>query len=205
MSYAVAELRNGMFHVKHEGLGPAQHDRLSVFESLLRERAVRLGMIAESDLPRLRERHIEDCLRAADLVEPGDSRACDLGSGAGLPGIVVGIAKPSLLVILAEGRRKRAAFLEFAIERLGLDNVRVHAGRVQELGDLVDLCFARAFGDARVAWRAAQPLLRPGGRLVYFGGRSFDAVRDAPENTRIEVRADLPIERFGPLVIMARK
>ena len=191
--------------MKHEGLGPAQQDRLQLFESLLRERAVQLGMIAESDLSRLRERHIDDCLRAATLVGPQDARACDLGSGAGLPGIVVAIARPLLLVILAEARRGRASFLELAVERLGLENAQVHAGRVQELQGPVDLCFARAFGPARAAWRAAEPLLGPAGRLVYFGGRNFDAARDAPEHVRVEVRAGLPIERFGPLVIMTRQ
>ena len=191
--------------MKHEGLNPPQQDRLQLFESLLRERAVQLGMIAKSDVPRLHERHIEDCLRAAALVGPHDARACDLGSGAGLPGIVVAIARPSLLVILAEARRGRASFLEFAVERLGLENAHVLAGRVQDLRDPVDLCFARAFGPARAAWRVAEPLLRRGGRLVYFGGRNFDAARDAPEHIRVEVQAGLPIERFGPLVIMTRQ
>jgi 16S rRNA (guanine527-N7)-methyltransferase len=112
-----------MFHVKHEGLTsaaaaigveltPDQTARLGSYEQLLADRAVAQGMIGDADLPRLRERHVLDCLRAAAVVVDSDRSAVDLGSGAGLPGIVVAIACPALAVTLAESRRGRAAFLE---------------------------------------------------------------------------------------------
>ena len=93
-----------MFHVKHEGPAPTlpepRAELLSRYEELLRRRAVAAGMISAEDAPRLRERHLTDSLRAVVAVEPGDHDAYDVGSGAGLPGVVMAIALPSLHVVL---------------------------------------------------------------------------------------------------------
>src|SRR5204863_9983114 len=126
--------------------------RSGAFEALLADRGAGLGLIARSDLPRLRERHIVDCLRAALVVGPQDRSAVDLGSGGGLPGVVVAIACPDLTVTLAERRRNRGAFLELAILELGLGNARAAVGPVEALPSGADLCFARAFADARRSW-----------------------------------------------------
>jgi 16S rRNA (guanine527-N7)-methyltransferase len=197
-----------MFHVKHEGRPPVldrvQQGRLAAFEKLLRERAVPGGMIAIEDLPRIRERHVEDALRAAAVVEPTDRDGYDLGSGAGLPGVVVAIACPWLGMTLIERRRSRAAFLEMAIEELGLENAVVAATGTETMTARVDVAFARAFAPPDVAWAAAVALLRPAGRLVYFAGERFDPDTDVP----VGVAATLmppPLARSGPLVIMARQ
>ncbi len=163
-----------MFHVKHEGLiGEAaslgvtldveQAARLERYEDLLRERAAALGMIAKGDLGRLRERHILDSLRAVPALPEGASEIVDLGSGAGLPGIPVAIARPEIHVILAESRRQRIAFLELAAAELGLGNVSVHAGRAETAPSPAGACLARAFRDARGSWEVAQMLLGAGG------------------------------------------
>jgi 16S rRNA (guanine527-N7)-methyltransferase len=185
--------------------------RFADFEDLLRERAVPLGLVAASDEPRLRERHIVDSLRAAAAVEPSDRVALDLGSGAGLPGVVVAIARPHLWVGLVEPRARRAAFLELAVERLGLPNAAVLPRRIQDLDLMADLCFARALAPAAQAWRLAAPNLRPGGRLVYFAGSQSDVEPGsiptgsgvAPPAS-IELRADAVLESPGPLAIMTR-
>ena len=83
-----------MFHVKHEGwdevtevlglaLSPDQLGQLESFESLVRGHAIPLGMVASADEGRLRERHVQDCLRAATVVRTADRSSYDLGSGAG--------------------------------------------------------------------------------------------------------------------------
>jgi 16S rRNA (guanine527-N7)-methyltransferase len=130
--------------------------------------------------------------------------AVDLGSGAGLPGLVVAIAVPSLSVTLAEVRQRRAAFLEFAVEQLGVANVTVAARRLEDLTGEVDLCFARAFAPLPQAWTVAERLLGPGGRLVYFAGSGSDAPPGALGATVLEVREAPLLESAGPLVIMAR-
>jgi 16S rRNA (guanine527-N7)-methyltransferase len=178
--------------------------RLEAFEVLLRERAAPLGIVSASDVPRLRERHVLDCLRAAVAVRESDVGAYDIGSGAGLPGIVVAVARPALVVRLVEPRRSRAAFLELAVERLELANAIVLQARIEELAEPVDLCFARAFAPLQAAWSAALPRLRPGGRLVYFSGRSLEPLVLLGGASAID-RLDAPLlESSGPLTIMTR-
>jgi len=174
------------------------------YEDLLARRAIPLGAIARSDTTRIRERHILDCLRAAPVVHEVDV-ACDLGSGAGLPGIVVAVAEPAVRVLLVESRARRAAFLEFAVRELGLSNAEVVVGRAQGLHRRVDACFARAFAPLPVAWSIARGILRPGGRLVYFAGAELrDPV--VPEGAALEaVVRTAVLESAGPLVIMTRQ
>ena len=131
----------GVFHVKHEGSTPErppfslgislsdeQVGQLERFEALLTERAIPSGFIAAADAPRVRERHIWDSLRAAAVIRLDEDTAYDLGSGAGLPGLVVAIACPWLEITLVEARRPRVAFLELALERLTLTNAQTTQG-----------------------------------------------------------------------------
>jgi len=205
-----------VFHVKHEGLiaaaadlgialSPEQEVQLLAYEALLGEKAATLGMIAKGDLPRLRERHLLDSLRGSLAVVGADRAAADLGSGAGLPGIVVAIARPGLTVTLAETRQQRIAFLELVAASLGLANVRVHGARAELLSGAMDLCFARAFKDAATSWKVAEPLLVPGGRLVYFAGAGFQPARDLPPTATWSMLPTSSLARSGPLVIMTRQ
>ena len=202
--------------MKHEGaipglppasLGVTLNDEqlslLGRFETLLREIAIPSGFVAASDAPRLRERHLWDCLRVASVLRQDERTAHDLGSGAGLPGVVVAIACPWLQITLVESRRARVAFLELALERLCLPNTKVYAGRVQDLSEPVDVCLARAFADAAASWRAAEPLLAPGGRLVYFAGQGSDRLQ-LPSHLVVSKVAST-LARSGPLVIMSRQ
>lgn len=206
-----------MFHVKHEGLTavaaalgvdlePEQVARLERYESLLVDRATAMGMIARSDLPRLRDRHLLDSLRAVPPLPLGPLEVVDLGSGAGLPGIPVALARPDVHVILAETRQQRIAFLELAADQLGLANVSVHGGRVEEAPPgAADACLARAFRDARGSWAVARLLLKPAGRLIYFAGASFDPGRDLPPEAAATVLPTSPLANAGPLVIMTQQ
>jgi len=204
-----------VFHVKHEGweavtdalaltLLPEQITQLEAFEDLIRERAVPLGMVAPTDVGRIRERHIQDSLRGASVVTDDDHTAYDLGSGAGLPGVVVAIARPQLRMTLVESRRPRAAFLQLVVDRLGLANSIVATVRVETLSDPVDLCFSRAFARVGVAWAAAARLLNPAGRLVYFAGERFD-VAELPTDAASSLVTTSALARSGPLVIMSRQ
>jgi len=182
-------------------------DRLLRFEALLRERAIPIRAVAGSDAGRLRERHILDCLRAAPHVQEA-AIAYDLGSGAGLPGVVVAVATPAARMILVERRANRAAFLELAVEELGLPNAEVFAGPAQELSEPADACLARAFAPLDRSWATAARVLRPGGRLLYFGGRELTEPGSigVPDGARLEAVLRTPVlESAGPLVIMARQ
>lgn len=184
-------------------LDTASAERLEAFATLLGDRAVPLGLVAASDAGRVRERHVVDCLRAAAAVRDGDLAAYDIGAGAGLPGIVVAVARPALHVTLVEPRRTRVAFLELAVDTLGLRNADVLASRIEDVSGVADVCFARAFAPAAEAWSAAERLLRDGGRLVYFAGAA--TAGDVPIGpSSIEVVDSPVLESSGPLIIMSR-
>ena len=184
-------------------IGASQAELLLRFERLLADRAIAFGMVASSDAARLRERHILDCLRGA--AEVGDAAsAYDLGSGAGLPGVVIAIAVPALHMGLVESRRRRASFLELVADELGLTNVDVVASPVGALTERVDVCFARAFAPMPAAWSAAERLLASEGRLVFFAGERTST--QAPTGARILAVRTIPVlESAGPLVIMGRQ
>ena len=201
-----------MFHVKHEGwnlaaavgadLNAATIARLERFEAILQEEAVPLGMVSASDAERLRERHVVDSLRAVPHLPPAGT-VCDLGSGAGFPGLVLAIARPDLRFVLVEVRRNRAAFLTRAAS--DLENVRVHARRVETFRERVDVCTARAFGPPGRSWEAAERLLPPEGRLLYWAGASYDRATDLPDGVSAAHFTTSALARSGPLVIMARQ
>ena len=187
----------------------AQGDALDRFEDLLRERAVPLGLIAESDRDRLGERHIRDSLRAASVLHTGDALLADIGPGAGLPGLVIAIARPEIQVVLIERKQRAVAFLELAVARLRLENVEVRHARVEDVDLRADVATARAFASLEATWEAAVRVLRPGGRLIYFAGEALEdpegAAREIPSP---EPPAGVEVERViadsSPLVIMAR-
>lgn len=180
---------------------------LLTLEELLKSRAVELGLISEADAPRAYERHILDCLRVVPLLS-GDLTLMDLGTGAGLPGLVVSCALPDLALVLVDSRRRAGAFLELAVERLGL-TAQIRIQRAEELDLQVDVCTARAFGPLARSWEAAYPSLRPGGRLIYFAGAG---VRDPEGAARSVIRPAPPasitvdpvVASASPLVIMSR-
>ena len=176
------------------------------FERLLADPGAKRGVISRADVPRLRERHILDSLRAAAIPSATTRNAYDIGSGGGLPGIVVAIACPSLRMRLVEPRRNRASFLQSAIEVIGLRNAEVIGGRIEELTDRVNLCFARAVAPLERSWQLARPRLAPGGALVYFAGSSFDPsqLERLPEAGDWDIRPAPPIASGGPLVIIGR-
>jgi 16S rRNA (guanine527-N7)-methyltransferase len=183
-----------------------QMEALLSFELLLIDRAIPLGLVAKGDRTTLRERHILDSLRGVLALEPSDTDALDLGSGAGLPGIVVAIARPSLRVGLVEVRRRRVAFLELAVERLGLSNVAVLAMPAGRIDRVVDVCFARALAGLSKTWEIARHLLRPEGRLVYFGGEGFrEAGQMPPDASSLRLLRTPALASSGPVVIMTRQ
>src|SRR5207244_13100906 len=96
-------------------------------------RVVDLGAVAEADRDTMWERHVLDSLRAAPIFEPLDESAYDLGSGAGLPGIPLAIARPDMHFSLVESRWRRVAWLELVTEELSLSNVQVLARRLEDV------------------------------------------------------------------------
>jgi 16S rRNA (guanine527-N7)-methyltransferase len=154
-------------------------DRLPVVQAyaeLLAAAGVERGLLGPREAPRLWERHLLNCAGVAELVEPG-STVLDLGSGAGLPGLVLAAARPDVTVVLCEPLLRRAAFLTEAVEQLGLSGVLVRRARAEELAGavLVDAVTARAVAPLERLAGWGLPLLRPGGRLLALKGEQAEA------------------------------
>ena len=189
--------------MKHEGSDP--DGKLQRFEQLLLERAIPMGMVAKGDRNRLWERHIADSLRALPHLPDDGPRVCDMGSGAGLPGIPLAISRPDSAFTLVEVRRSRATFLSEVVSELDLPNVAIHPRRLETWRGTADACLARAFAGSKIVWAAADRLLVPNGRLIYWAGTSFSLEHDVPRGVRATVDAPPTLARTGPLVIMARQ
>ncbi len=102
------------------------------YAELLATDGVVRGLIGPREAPRLWERHLLNCAALAEVL-PDGATVCDLGSGAGLPGLVVAIARPDLSVTLVEPLLRRTTFLEEVAAELGLESVEVVRGRAEEL------------------------------------------------------------------------
>jgi 16S rRNA (guanine527-N7)-methyltransferase len=148
-------------------------DTAKAYAELLAGPAVERGLIGPREAPRLWERHLLNCAALSELMPDATSLA-DVGSGAGLPGVVLAIARPDCTVTLIEPLARRTAFLSEVIETLGLRNVQVVRGRAEEqrgrLAFPVVTCRAVASLDKLALW--CLPLVVPGGRLLALKGAS---------------------------------
>ncbi|HEX8098701.1 MAG TPA: 16S rRNA (guanine(527)-N(7))-methyltransferase RsmG [Actinomycetota bacterium] len=177
--------------------------KLRRYEELLRTRAVPLGFISGTDQSRIRERHIDDSLRARGCLRPVDQVVVDVGSGAGLPGIPLAISEPGRRFVLIESSKRRAAFLEYASEALELANVSVVADRAEAVDLVADVCLARALASAAAAWATTAPLLGPGGILLYFAGKSWtETPTDPVPGATVAICSEPRFAWEGPIVMM---
>ncbi|NYG54162.1 16S rRNA (guanine(527)-N(7))-methyltransferase RsmG [Nocardioides perillae] len=160
-------------------------DRLPLVEeyaALLADDAVVRGLIGPREVPRLWERHLLGCAVVGDALRPTDRTLVDLGSGAGLPGLVLALRHPALAVTLVEPLLRRTTFLGAVVESLGLDNVRVVRGRAEDLHghEVFDVVTSRAVAPLPRLLGWSMPLVAPTGRLVVMkGARVHDEVVEA--------------------------
>lgn len=165
-------------------LGPLPEEVASIFRAERREAleqyaqmlatdGVVRGLIGPREVPRLWDRHIANSGVLSGELAPGIS-LCDIGSGAGLPGMVVAIARPDLQVTLVEPLLRRTTFLSEVVEALELDNVEVVRGRADSLhgGRQFDVVTSRAVAplDRLLEW--SMPLVAPTGELLALKGSS---------------------------------
>jgi 16S rRNA (guanine527-N7)-methyltransferase len=152
--------------------GPAYGAVAALHELLTAEGELR-GLIGPREVPRLWERHL---LNSASVVPflPRVGRIVDVGSGAGLPGLVVAAMLPDAEVVLVEPMERRTDWLWYAADRIGLRNVDVRRGRAEEYHGAftADAVIARAVAPLDRLCRWTLPLLNAGGVLVALKGRS---------------------------------
>jgi 16S rRNA (guanine527-N7)-methyltransferase len=151
------------------------------FVELLATDGVTRGLIGPRETSRLWDRHLLNCALVAELV-PERGELVDIGSGAGLPGIVLAMLRPRLHVVLLEPLLRRSVFLEECVSALDLPNATVLRARAEEKAASrisADVATARAVAplDRLVGWAAG--LLRPGGQLLAIKGQSAAAELEA--------------------------
>lgn len=176
-----------MFHVKQiapdapesaTAVFGAGLDSARRYADLLAGPGVERGLIGPREVDRIWDRHILNSAAVAELIEPG-ARVVDIGSGAGLPGLPIAIARPDVRVSLVEPMLRRTEFLTEAVAALGLV-VTVVRGRAEEkavrevVGD-ADVVVSRAVADLEKLTRWSLPLLRPEGRMLALKGERADA------------------------------
>jgi 16S rRNA (guanine527-N7)-methyltransferase len=151
------------------------------YVELLATDGVTRGLIGPRETARLWDRHLMNCALVAELV-PDQGELVDIGSGAGLPGIVLAMLRPRLHVVLLEPLLRRSVFLEECVSALELPNATVLRARAEEKAASwisADVATARAVAplDRLVGWAAG--LLRPGGELLAIKGQSAAAELEA--------------------------
>ncbi len=165
--------------------------------------AVDRGLIGPREPPRLWQRHLVNCAVVAPAL-PDGAVVADVGSGAGLPGLVLAIMRPDLTVVLIEPLLRRSTFLAETVEELGLSRVEVVRARAEELHGRRDfeIVTARAVASLDRLARWCLPLVRPGGVMLAMKGASVEAELAAarPVIARLGGRSPC-VERYGVGVI----
>ncbi|MFC8923134.1 16S rRNA (guanine(527)-N(7))-methyltransferase RsmG [Cellulosimicrobium sp. NPDC057127] len=154
--------------------GPA-YPQIEAFAARLREEGEVRGLIGPREVDRIWDRHI---LNSAAVVPflPETGLIADVGSGAGLPGVVVAVMRPGATVYLIEPMERRCAWLTEVTTDLGLTNVEVKRGRAEEYHDAFecDAVTSRAVAALDKLARISLPLLRSGGEMIVLKGRNVD-------------------------------
>ncbi|MCQ9163697.1 16S rRNA (guanine(527)-N(7))-methyltransferase RsmG [Arthrobacter sp. STN4] len=131
------------------------------------------GLIGPREVPRLWSRHVLNCAVVAELIDDG-AKVADVGSGAGLPGLCLAIARPDLYLTLIEPLERRVVWLEEVVTDLGLDNVEIIRARAEQAVDKVEceVVTARAVSALNTLAPLTIPLLGGQGQLLAIKGRS---------------------------------
>lgn len=174
-------------------------DALRTFAADLAARGEELGLIGPLELPRLWTRHLLNSAVLAPLLVTGGTVA-DIGTGGGMPGLVLGIIRPDVEFLLIEPMERRCAWLNDQIRTLGLVNTTVKRGRAEEFHGAfeVDQVTARAVTALRKLVPLTAPLLKDGGEMLFLKGASVENEVEAASKVLKKHRIhDISIELLG--------
>ncbi|XP_010482315.1 PREDICTED: uncharacterized protein LOC104760999 [Camelina sativa] len=185
-----------------KSLSPSQKDQIHLYVDTLLQWNQKMNLTATKEAEEVMERHIEDSLAILPPIKTSYNlhsndlfdqiNLIDVGSGAGLPGLVLAIARPDWRVTLLESINKRCVFLEHVVDVTGLTNVKIVRGRAESCGHDVmyrekfDLAIARAVAEMRVLAEYCLPLVRVGGLFVAAKGHDpMEEVQNAENAVRM--------------------
>jgi 16S rRNA (guanine527-N7)-methyltransferase len=205
-----------MFHVKHEGVrlgnvppAPSAVDavfgeraeRARHYAQILAGSGVERGLLGPREVDRLWDRHILNSVAVTELIAP-DERVADIGSGAGLPGIPLGLARPDLRITLIEPLLRRSEFLREVVDELGME-IDVVRGRaedrsVREQAGEMDVVVSRAVASLDRLAKWSMPLLRTDGRMLALKGeRAESEVHDHRRGMALLGAHDVKVVQCG--------
>lgn len=154
--------------------GPETTERLAAYRSLLLRWNARINLISGETATEIDQRHIADCAQLGPLL-PGEGPVADIGSGAGLPGMVLAILQPDRAFHLVESDKRKAAFLVEASAQLKLPMVRVHACRAENAKlPALSAITARACAPLASLLPYAVKFLAPGGVALFPKGKTAE-------------------------------
>ncbi|MGM7699359.1 16S rRNA (guanine(527)-N(7))-methyltransferase RsmG [Microbacterium sp. A84] len=172
-------------------------DVARAFTAALAAQGEERGLIGPLELPRLWTRHILNSAIAAPLFH---GTAADIGSGAGLPGLIIAIARPDVKLTLVEPMERRVNWLTEQVNELELDNVVVLRSRAEDVRttEKFDVVTARAVSALRTLLPYTAPLVRNGGELALLKGKNAGVEIDAAAKQIKKYRlSDVRIEVLG--------
>ncbi|PPF45253.1 16S rRNA (guanine(527)-N(7))-methyltransferase RsmG [Pseudoclavibacter sp. AY1F1] len=173
-------------------------DLARAFTADLAKYGEQLGLVGPLEYPRLWTRHVVNSVLMAPLLRPG--LVGDIGSGAGLPGLVLAIARPDVNFVLIEPMERRTEWLQREVDALAISNVQVRRARAEEVHDefTFDQLTARAVSALSKLIPITVPLVRSGGELVFLKGRSAEAeIEKASKAIRKFGLTDVRVEELG--------
>lgn len=177
------------------GLSPESIAKLEAYLALLKKWNGVYNLTAIREADEMRTLHIADCLSIVPFF-PESGRVLDVGSGGGLPGVVLAIAKPQLQVTLCDTVQKKCAFLSQVKAVLKLTNVEVKHSRVEALqGPSFDIITSRAFAELSLMVKLTQHLLAPKGFWLAMKSQSADSeIAKLALNYKVDV---IPLQVSG--------
>ncbi len=180
------------------------HDQLplvSRYAGILASDGVERGMIGPREVPRLWDRHLVNSGVVLPRLPQGATVA-DVGSGAGLPGLVWAIGRPDLQVTLVEPLLRRTTFLDEVVAELDLTNVRVVRSRAEDVDETFDVVTARAVAALEKLAKWCMPLVKPGGVLLALKGQSAPDELESAKRTLGRLGAtDTLIRTYGEVEV----
>lgn len=165
---------------------------LRKFTQDLATRGEELGLIGPSEAARIWTRHVLNCALVAPLLKKGS--LADIGSGAGLPGLVIAILRPDIHCTLIEPMDRRVQWLNEQVDRLGLENVSVRRARAEDIQghETFDTVTARAVSALKKLIPMSVPLVNPNGQLVFMKGERVAEEMQNAEKIITKLRLSQP-------------
>ena len=182
---------------------PERLDEIAAYANFLTTAGIERGLIGPREGERIWERHIFNCLPVTQLLPQGAS-LFDIGSGAGLPGIVIALARPDLSVTLIEPLERRVAFLTEAVAGLNLEinKIEVIRGRAQDVKKSADFVTARAVAPLEKLKKMSWHMVKTGGSLLAMKGESASTEMEGVKGATLH---EITLEGIGLGRIVAIK